>query len=495
MGLPQIKFCLPEWRPMDFAMIDSNKKRIADLLQKTGRGSDKFSQSCKRIMALVDSNNAHLIPGLIKAPVDVRALTYLFGRQDFHDHAAISEKMIESLYSPKPKLSLISLYQLIYAFFLYFDQIGTPTIFDLLCKLLHDELKNHCKGKPSQDIVSLSQNKKLIFALSGPQNIVEYATNHQTDLDNVFKEFCLQNYYDTRFHKICRFRYYINKLKELPVGENHSVLSEVCKTEVYDAPANKGHLLGHEILSILIDRSSNQTISDAWRGVILTIAGDPRVPNTNPRFQKWWSILGIKRQKKVKEWLSGFDLRLFLEALENYGIVSGNSDLQRMFKARKTFLEGLLKQKLILHARLFVGSSPERYLLGSYKKEELPEYARVRDTYRSIIYLQIANCHMIEGSHSCKLWLFANLPENADAYNYSIESFLPFELTTKLEKQYWKNFGKSAKAPISIIHHPNLAWQWAALKFLHSEGIFPDIEKLLEPGDYRKFKIRYGLRA
>lgn len=498
MRLPLLKFQLPEWRPADFAPLERNKKRIADLLNKTGQGSEKFLNACVRIMNLVDKGRPDLIHVGIKSSVDVRALTYLFGDREFRLRARITKKMLDSLYTPKPRLGLISLFQLINVFFAHFDQIGgeqefDKELFDDFCWLLRKELKFQGKNRAGKEIAILTKNRDQLFSFDGPQYVVKFATKSRIDLDMAFKHYALQNYYDTRFHRLCRYRYYLDTLRQLPVGKGHAVLAEVCKAEVYDAPAGDGRLLGHEILSILIDRALDQEVSEEWRGVILTIAGDPRVPNTSSRFRKWWSILGIERQKKVRTWLSGFDLRLFLEALNDYGISSGNTDLQRMFKARKTFLEGLLEQKLIQHARLFVGNSPERFLRGSYRKEELPEYANVSDANRSMIYLQVGHCHMIEGSHSFKLWLFPKLPANAGIRQYSQRRFHPKELSYGLFKLYTDQFGQHAKAPMAVIHQPDLAWQAAAIKFLQREGVSLNIEKLIAPGSYRNYKIRYGL--
>ncbi|HDL90049.1 MAG TPA: hypothetical protein ENG14_04010 [Thermodesulforhabdus norvegica] len=498
MRIPVLKFQLPEWRPADFAPLERNKKKIAYLLSKTGKGSDKFLASCDRIKTLAVKGRADLIPGIIKTSVDVRALTYLLGEPEFRARVRVTKKMLDSLYTPKPMLGLISLFQLINVFFRYFDQIAGEQefdkgLFDHFCRLLRKELANQGRIKTGQEIADLSNNKDLLFALEGPQRVVDYAMKYRVDLDVAFKELALQNYHDTRFHRLCRYRYYLDTLRQLPVGKGHAVLAEVCKPEVYDAPAGVRRLLGHEILSILIDRASDQEVSDEWRGVILTIAGDPRVPNTSSRFRKWWSILGVDRQEKVRTWLSGFDLKLFLEVLNDYGISSGNTDLQRMFPARKTFLEGLLDQKLIQHARLFVGNSPECYLLRSYRKDELPEYAKVKDSYRSMIYLQVGHCHMIEGSHSFKLWLFPRLPTNAGITQYSKRRFDPKELSYDLERLYLDEFGKYVKAPIAVIHYPNLAWQAAAIKFLQGEGLSLNIEKLIEPGFYRDYKSKYGL--
>ena len=493
ISLPNLRINLPEWQPSDFHQIIKNKKKIADLLERTGKGSDKFEYACNRIKHLISKGKSHEIPQVIETPIDVRALTYLFGQQVFHDNTNITKEMLECLYSPRPRLGLISLLQMIKVYFHYFDQIGSEEILDSICRLLNNELEHRESHKSDHGIARLIKNKDLLFTLDSPKQVVEYARRRNVDLDVVFKEFCLQDYHNSRFNNLCRYQYYLETLRHLPAGKDHPVLAEVCKPDVYDAPAGEGRLLGHEVLEILIDRSPSQEIADTWRGVILTIAGDPRVPDTSSRFRKWWSILGSERQKKVRGWLSGFDLMLFLEALKNYGENYGDADMQRMFRARKIFLEGLYAQGLIYHSRLFIGSSPESYLRGSYKKSELPEYARLSDTYRSMIYLQVGHCHMIEGSHNAKLWLFSELPTDANISQYSKRDFHPRELTKRIERLHHIEYGKSAKPPVAIRHYPDLTWQAAAIKFLQNEGIRPDIERLFDPISYTRYKYRYGL--
>ncbi len=496
--LPEINFQLPEWRPADFAPLERNKRKIRDILKNTGKGSDKFIRACEKIKELLRTGRPDLIPGTIRAAIDVRALTYLMGRKEFLRSARITKKLLESFYKPRPGLSLISLLQMVYAFFEHFDQLGGEktfdrTIFDAVCQLLRTELESRETGGAGPEIKGLNRYKDLIFTLDGPEQVVNYARNCNIDLDAAFKELSLGNYHDTRFHRLCRYRYFLDTLRHLPVGRDDPVLKEICKQEVYDALAGEGRLLGHEALSILIDRAASREISDSWRGAILSIAGDPRIPDNSSRFRKWWAILGTERQKKVRGWLSGFDLMLFLKALENYGEVSGKMDLQRMFRARKIFLEGLHSQGLIQHSRLFVGNYPEQYLQRNYKQNELPEYAKVKDPHRSMIYLQVGHCHMIEGSHSFKLWLFPNLPERATIIEYSTREFSPYALSYTLEANYHKEFRNQDRQPIAIIHYPNLLWQHKAIKFLKSEGIYPDIEKLFTPKDYATYKYRYGL--
>lgn len=96
MKFTPLKFNLPEWKPSDFQAIEQNKKKMAGLLGKTGRGSDKFQQACERIKKLLRKDQPDAISQIIKTPTDVRALTYLFGQQqDFRVYARLSKKMLD----------------------------------------------------------------------------------------------------------------------------------------------------------------------------------------------------------------------------------------------------------------------------------------------------------------------------------------------------------------------------------------------------------------
>ncbi|MEI8647018.1 EH signature domain-containing protein [Paraglaciecola sp. Hal342] len=95
---------------------------------------------------------------------------------------------------------------------------------------------------------------------------------------------------------------------------------------------------------ILIDRAPKQGVDESWQNAVIAIAGDPRVPKSHPRYMKWWSQLTNAQSKKVQGWLSKLDLKLFLEALEDYSKSSRDDDMIRMFPSRKHFLEGMHKR-------------------------------------------------------------------------------------------------------------------------------------------------------
>src|SRR5690606_33067965 len=113
---------------------------------------------------------------------------------------------------------------------------------------------------------------------------------------------------------------------------------ELQKQSVAKAPFEGTRRIGHVALEILIDRSG-QEASEAWQEFIINLAGDPRIASSALNYREWWQPLGEERIQKVRGWLSKEDLRLFLRAVEQYGIEAQNDELQRMFPARKIFLE------------------------------------------------------------------------------------------------------------------------------------------------------------
>jgi len=339
----------------------------------------------------------------------------------------------------------------------------------------------------------LSVNRDLIFNLNGPASTVAKAKENKQDLDVYFRQLGINGPNNGRFHDICRYNYYLETLKGIKVGVNDPVLSEVCKKEVYLSPGTDGKLLGHEVLSILIDRSPTQGVSDSWQKTILSIAGDPRVTSSHASFLQWWALLTEERISKVKGWLSRFDLKLFLKVLESYGQDTGNTDLVRMFPARKKFLEGLLDQGLVLHTRLFLSNHADLFTKRNYKKGAIPKYATVNNPDISMIYLQVGDLHVIEGTHNFKFWVFPAIPQKSSVLNYARHQFGRRELSGGLHDLYKQEF--DFNNPVAdITHSPkNCNWQSKAINYLQTYGIELNIEMLFSKEDYLLYRRLYGL--
>jgi len=489
---PEINFSLPEWEyKRDFSIYADVTKSLKEKTKSVGFQSLVFLKSTRAIFAKAKEGKSSEIPDLIRKPVDVRALTTLWLSDLFFNNCSVTEELLNALYKPRPALSKLVIQQLLRLFFNRFDEVGD---LDALILCLHAELSRNARKLNKSDLAKLIKNRTKIISIDGPAWIAKQAIKKQTDLDNFIDEIGLNSFINTRFYSLCQNHYYLEQLRSIEPGVKHAILEEIVKPAVYESPYNQTEMLGHEILRILIDRSPKEGVDEQWQGIILTIAGDPRISKTAPKYQLWWTALNTEQIQKVRGWLSRFDLLLFLKVLEDYGSVSGKSDMSRMFPARKKFLEGLFEMGLVEDSRLFINYKAESYLRNNYKISELPVYANVKDASRSMIYLRVAGKHMIEGTHNFKLWLYDDLPPRSAIFDYSKDTFNHYELSSHLEGHFYKFFKDvNKKTPVSIPHNGD--WQHKAIDAFESFGVRVNPEKVLTEQNYLIYKRRYGLSS
>jgi len=488
--LPEIYFSLPEWEyKRDFAIYDDVTNSLKEKTKSVGFQSLAFLKSSRTIFTKAREGLISEIPSLIKKSVDVRALTKLWITDGqlgdlFFKNCPVTEELLRALYRPRPILSKLVIQQLLRLFFNRFDEVGD---IEALILCLHTELDRNAKKLNKSDLAKLIKNRKKIVSLDGPAWIAKQAIKKQTDLDAFIDDIGLNGFIDTRFYSLCQNHYYLEQLRTIKSGDNHPILKEIIKPAVYESPYKQTEMLGHEILRILIDRSPKESVDEQWQGIILTIAGDPRIAKASNRFQLWWGALGENRIKKVKAWLSKFNLMLFLKVLEDLGRVRGNAEMNRMFPARKKFLEGLYDLGLIEDSRLFINFRETGFLKKNYSEEQLPEYATVKTSLISLIYLKVGGKYIVEGTHNFKLWIFDEFDEDSPLLDYSINSYNLTQVRYKLESQYSSLLPNAA----AIVHAHG--WQHKAIDAFNMLGITIPPEMVLIESEYKQYKRKYGL--
>jgi len=494
ISLPSLTFELLEWNDKHFSTTRHSEERLRKMASTAGTNSDQFKNSLKRMFrgVCVEKNPADFY---IRRGLDVRAFTFLMATsEDFFRCVELSSELLSHLREIRAPMSKISLTQFIRGFLTHFDLHTEVDDLKRWAQFLQDELSQYVGRKGDSQLQVFVANRELIFSTYGPSRIVRQAQEENIDFDMVLDKYSLVGFSDARFTQLCRYQYYLQTLKSLNVGEDHSVLSEIVKRDVVNSPYTANKQLGHEILEILIDRSGTDSISSSWQRAVLEIAGDPRVPKSAAKYQQWWSLLGDNRIAKVRGWLSSFDLKLFLEFLEQSAKESGNADMERMFGDRKIFMEGLLAQGLVTDSRLFLSKSAQMYLKKSYRKEELPAYARLNGTQTSVIYLNLSGrVRMIEGSHSFKLKLMDKLPSALGIDDYSVSTFDDSKLRTSPGWSYQREYGNySGNGFVEFAHHTQLSWQHRAIEYLKDQGLQVDISKLISADKYRMYKNKFG---
>lgn len=444
-----------------------------------GSMNKSFEESCHKLLtaSLHDSENS--VDESITRAIDIRACTYLWlESKKFLDAHAVNSKTLQRFREIKSNLSFLPLYNLIQLYFKKFEECGD---LESLIEFLHFELEKVDKNVLMGELERLNQNKETVINIQGYKEVAKVADEQHRVLETVMQEMGIDAANEGRFSKLTNGYHYLTKLQELAPDDDQSILGEVSQSVVTEI-SYEGRLLGHFIIEALTNNAMGRSIElpENWLQTILSIAGDPRIPKASAKYQKWWAHISPKIIDLIHESLSGFDLKLFLEALDDFARKSGDADLKRMFPKRRRFLEGLLKQKLIRSVRLFVSTHADDYLRRNYNREELPSYARVTDPNTSIIYLKLDKAHIVEGSHMHRFWIYEDISESEPPFNYDKDIFARHELSNLETESY----------PWYVSH--NGFWQKKIIEKLNEIGVKVDPELVLDRNDYREFrKKRY----
>ena len=499
MKLPPIDNRPSEWpAPVIEGWVGLTEK--AKSMKATVGGSDAFEQALKKWRDMASTGRFDGLPALLKRRVGARALTDLWLNDERLGVRLLNTRMLDLLIeNQQPRLTRLTLIQLIQLYFRYFDRLDELSkeegLLEPLQQHLHDQLDLMPESKQplfAKDVLSvLKRDGRWLLDLNGPLALVRRVREQGRELGEAFSTYGLEGFDTGRYADTCRAHFYLETLRGLQPGEWDPVLDELLKPSVSKAPYEDGKRIGHVALEILIDRATDDP-GESWQSFILNLAGDPRIASSATNYREWWKPLGEARISKVRGWLSKEDLRLFLQAVEQYGIETQKDDLQRMFPARKLFLEGLFKLKLIRNTRLLLGTKAQltvKKILGSEVKTS---FARMDGQMadKAVIYLDCGDFHLIEGSHSFKIWVYLALPSER-LPSYEKNTFSHSDLTNLIPEQYEHRYpGLPMDA---YTHHPPLNWQNKVFQFLGDNGIGLDIEQLLTRQDYKAYLAKFGM--
>lgn len=485
--IPQLSEFSWERFSQQWNSLTSQTKKIAD---GAGQG-EEYKALEQQVNRYVMYDQKEKLKQILIKRKGVRVLTQLWIDKEEVRKNSLNEETIDYIQAKHPKLGMSSLMNLISLVYRYFDALVDGNIFNRLTQWLNQQIEQRLKDRKntSDTILSVLNQAKWLFDLTAPKALVNLAKQNHLDLSEQLKKLRLNELPQGRFLDICHAQYYLDTLKEIPVGEQHDLLHELLKQDVATMPFEEGKRIGHIALEIIIDRSAGAP-SEIWQNFVLNLAGDPRIANTATNYRQWWKPIGESRVKAVTSWLAKEDLRLFLGAIEEYANYTGDEALNRMFPARKRFLEGLYEHGFVRNARLMLGNQAEHTVKRVLGKSLTTSYINLRGmTQTSIIYLDCGDFHIIEGSHNFKLWIYMGLPSEK-LNDYSLSELNHFALTNSFPQEFKKNYPKGELMPIQ---HSPTSWQKNAIDFLTQNGIELDLEKLFYKDEYRRYVNRYGL--
>lgn len=485
--LIRMKFALPEQSGRaDVAHYQVLSDKLERLAHTAGTGSDAFRKRKEYIHDLLHAGRH--VQEAVKTPKDIRPLVELWQACDeCVVRHPIDRAILEHLTALRQRQSLLVLFAFSQLFFNRFDQLGDT---QSLAAFIRSQFRLNTGRKFSQTLARLAKNAKTLFTVEGPGQVVKQARKDRLPLETAAASLGVPMEREGRFFTQCKNIYYLDTLKGLRVGQDHEVLRELVRKDTYESAYESGWLLGHKVVQIIVDKAAgHQEMPDNWLRVILSIAGDPRVSTRAFNYVRWWARLGSEYVKQVRQWLSRMDIEMFLEVLEDYTKHSGDSDLQRMFPARQSFLKGVFKKRLVGDTRLFLSGQAARYVRRHYNENDVPAYSRATGSI-SVIYLNIDGKHVVEGTHSFSLRIYQRLPRRNPIEDYEHDTVSSRALGKGLWEDYVSEFGHAGV--ISITHYPD-RWQREALAAFRNLGTHIDPSDVLSSEDYRRYRHRYGV--
>lgn len=501
MKLPSLsEIQLAEWPGDTFQQW----KEVIEQVRSEGSGtqSARFYERVDEIKAWVrDGGSATEFISFLEDRLSLRAMTWLWLNDESIRSRLLRTDVLEYLKQRVGWLGRLITIQLMSLYLKFYDQLEslgqhTAGFLQALKDLLKKQLEYFSirKRKRNQTTVknlfdAFVEHQDILLADNAVLETVDYAAQRNLDLQDLFDQLGLKGFDTGHFAEQCRYVFYIKKIEGLAEGQWDSVLVEIQRRSVFNAAYDGQKRLGHVVMQLLIDKVTERP-TDEWLGVLLEIAGDPRISNTASNFRKWWQPLGEQRISRVRSWLAKEDLRLFLEAVEAYGMSSNDEGLQRMFPARKRFLEGLFEQGIIRNARLMLGARAAEFVNSNISKESKISYIPLTGmTDTAVIYLDCGDFYLIQGSHSFKIWLYLAKPTDLfDAYDSRMR-LTRSDLTHGVLQSYKDKYpGWPYK---DITHHEN-TWRNEVVEFLYDNGIKIDLEKIMNREDYEYYLGRFG---
>ena len=474
---------LPGLKSVERNFMDYSQ-RCRVLASGDGGGmSTRFEERIGRIQSLLVSSNGTLKSDVIHT--EFRPLVALLRfRDEIYSQVELSRYMIISLVnSARGMKGRIS--QLCYLYFEHFDRIPYIAEFtEALKAVIADLDMSKVKG---QSLKTFRRSSNLLFSPRGPEFLAKSVVKEDAELLDYTRSMGIAVSGNCRFYERAKVLYFVEEIKEAELGSDLPLITQVQRPEIRDDRYDNELSIGLKVCAVMMERyiAVKESPNEIWRDCIINILGDPRQPATSPNYQRGWGRLDlVSRQyaEMMKSWLSRLDLKLFLQIFYEMSQAENLEDMERMYPPRKRFLEGLAQSKKIKNSRLILSKKAVSYMRSNYPDEfNKLSYLNLKggNAGLSLIYLQIDDYHLFEGTHNAKVRGFREMPLTG-FLNYSRKTIQYSELTR-------------ADGGFEVAHYKSRKkfWQADVLRELGEHGITINPELVLSRGDYLIYRRHY----
>ncbi|MBM9520102.1 hypothetical protein JWG39_09775 [Desulforhopalus vacuolatus] len=487
--LPEFTLDLPDIADENCTIFfEALTQRLDRYVKKVGK-TDVYQRRREKLLTTVLTGND--IRPAIDGPGYIRPLFELWAtRENFllkvppdkQILAVISDMLERTVHRRLGRLALREACQL---FFKRYDIMGNGL--EPFCDFLRQQLNRYEKKELLFGLDLLHGDATNIISPRGHVWLAEQAVMTGLTLPDVADQRGIP-LLNSRLFEASQQIFYLQRIRALKPNQIDDILFEVRNAKVHRAPCEKGKMLGHPVVMMLIDKLTGYhgEPADQWLKTILAIAGDPRIPSSHRNYREWWSHFGVERIRQMRRWLSRMDMELFLDIVKEFSERKGEEEMRRMFPKRKRFLEGLFQKKLVQDTQLFLSAGPEKYLRKRFSSEEqLPHFHHLvgPSSKLAIFYFRMGDVHLVEGTHTFALSIMDKLPDNSPLGKYDTNRVYQRALGIGLQEEYYNQFGESINFA-RIIH--NSQWIEKAYNQLTQLGISIAPQDIMDSDDYKR---------
>ena len=340
------------------------------------------------------------------------------------------------------------------------------------------------------DVVeTVRSHPDLTIQRSAPENIAELLIDGGQTLEGLFTDLKLRGLRIDNFRGLVQYAVYLHRIKVADPAVVHDFLDDFRSADLKRSKGRDGRFFGLSLIEALTDKGEKKP-STQWIDTILSIGGDPRMSYT-AYWSTWWQPVSVRAIETMTRWLSDQDLTLFLRAIAEFGHKSNNEEILRMYPDRKEFLRGLQASGLIRETRLYMGHRARSFMKAVLTPMQSRSVTRLEgQTDTSIIFVDCGDFHIVEGSHSFKLWIYPGRPvkELTDRARYSVD----IEEFRKILPDLYLQSGRQVAG---IRHTPSPGtWQYKALQIMirrHGADLEP--YRMMTEDSYNAMRRRVGM--
>lgn len=400
--------------------------------------------------------------------------------QLFEATRGIAAKLHELPYRPS-EIALRNYYSVYAQMYDRFDR-ENPALVELLRKWLASEIVQ-LSSKKRFATSHLYQARKFLWEDNHMENIAQAAHNENKSIEGWANDAGLAGDIVGRLGDAVAMQYFREQVRTAqPNSDVNEFLEDLDNNPVLEVEQSDGSPFLYEALTLLIERPTVAP-SEKWILAILRLVGDPRDSDAHPA----WAWITVGTRERFVSWLAISDLKAFLEITEQYA--KHDQEMARMFVDRKKFIEGIYEQGLVRRTRLFLGNKAYSAVRAQLADSGILQYvARIAGTHSTtaVVYMDLGNAHVIEGSHSWSLRAFDDLPD-ASILDPQKRSFTFYDLGPDMARRYVSRFEK----PYFERTHQGDTWMGDVAADLKSRGVELNAVSLLSRTALRRYLELY----